>query len=731
MKCTTRFFQLSAIYIAVSAVMCANAFALEQLDEEELAASTGEGVALLPQDFSMQLNGADVANSGAGSYGAGYVRFIPVGPVTPEADSKGYEKADVWLYGLSLAQSKKNNGATLASSDWGVPFGAIGSGATDFGRPIDSWGAPENPWLFKTLTDTDVPDFNGDIKSVTYLTLEAPLYHETLPVSGSELSSAYNLKLGFWMDLFQRNSDVAETASFNASQLSNRLRLGFNWDSFSVNGSSLKVFQTLGGVSAANSNIGGTYDATLKINNVITTKTFDYGMDTSYNNTLGMSALLRLNSGATDTRRGTVSNQTSNKQIVQMNYNPKTGVYTEGAILVDTTGTVTDAQANDANTTAGITQTYKPMANHYTYSSAVNAYAGDDSTYGTFYSGSFLNGGHCTFGRANNDGSGGNLQFGQCNTREGFTTRRLKATGTNTWTPPAAKSVIRISTREVSGGTYDGSTPALGGNMPSFEQNEGVFLYDPNINLVLGSIYQPLILNADGNNFSFEVTRIPNDPEVYRRIYQNYHDVPDVAGLTLLGSTCNVHSCGTSTVAGYQGNSATHSSISIGATEYDANNNRLYAHKGVGSYGVSFGQLVAGNNISSTNAQDFTQVWRSERPDNTTNRTYASSGCGFAGWGSCSDNFFNAFPNNWTQVAEKSPYVSPTHPSLSRTDPYETTYRQNYNNQILGIQTTKPANIANTLNNMVPTGGTVSNNFGSAVIDGLLIQHFKFTTTGL
>ena len=39
--------------------------------------------------------------------------------------------------------------------------------------------------------------------------------------------------------------------------------------------------------------------------------------------------------------------------------------------------------------------------------------------------------------------------------------------------------------------------------------------------------------------------------------------------------------------------------------------------------------------------------------------------------------------------------------------------------------------MAATINAMGSPGGSVSNNFGSAVIDGLLIQHLKFTTTGL
>ncbi len=42
-----------------------------------------------------------------------------------------------------------------------------------------------------------------------------------------------------------------------------------------------------------------------------------------------------------------------------------------------------------------------------------------------------------------------------------------------------------------------------------------------------------------------------------------------------------------------------------------------------------------------------------------------------------------------------------------------------------------PSDMAGKINSMSPPGATVSNNFGSAVIDGLLIQHLKITTKGL
>ena len=59
MKRVSQFFQLSAMCVAVFGVTSSTAFALEKLDEEDLAESTGEGIAFLPTDFSLRFNGAN------------------------------------------------------------------------------------------------------------------------------------------------------------------------------------------------------------------------------------------------------------------------------------------------------------------------------------------------------------------------------------------------------------------------------------------------------------------------------------------------------------------------------------------------------------------------------------------------------------------------------------------------------------------------------------------------
>ncbi len=341
----------------------------------------------------------------------------------------------------------------------------------------------------------------------------------------------------------------------------------------------------------------------MKVNGVETTKTFNYGLNTNYNKTFGVAGLVRLNSGATDTKRGTVSNQTVTREIVRVDYNPTTNTFFENGVLATGT-TITAAQANATNDATGtgkngLRTSYDPPTN-------------------ATVSGSFPSGGMCTTPKTNT--SGGSVQVGQCLNQNGFTTRRLRAKGTNSWTAPTATSVFRLSTQELVGGATDNSTPALGGIVPNFQPNsnaDGLFLYDVNINLVLGNLYQPLMLSTDGNNFSIELARIPNVQEVYRRIYTRYEHIDPAAsvdsGVTYLGSTCNIYQCGSSTIAGYQGSNATHSSITIGSTEYNPVTNQLTAHKGIGAYGVSIGELKSGTGLQSAVQEDFTQVWKRSR----------------------------------------------------------------------------------------------------------------------
>lgn len=592
------------------------------MNEDDLAASTGEGIALLPQEFSMRFNGAD--DDGVGTLDTGYVRLIPVGPVSATAQADGFEKADVYLYGLSISQSDANYGENRTAANWG----------SSFGRAIDSWGSADNPWLIKTVTATGVPNFAGDTNNtVPYISLEAPLYE--VDVANSNAQSAYNLKLNMWLVAYQRDSDVVEVLNTETG-LSNRLRLNLAFDGFGINGSNLKVFSTLDGVSATNMN---------------------QGLDPSYNNTLGIAGLIRINSGDTSNLRA---------NVVQGAVTRTSSSGGTGSSIPNPTSLASGYNESD------FTVSYLPL---------------NMSGFGNNICGS----------STNNNGKTGANNSGHCLTREGFRTITTTATATNSWSKPdSLPSVLKISTQEVGDA---GGSPAFGGDAPVFNAtsssgtSDGIYIYGLNANLVLGSLYQPLIFNTDdGSNFSMELTRIPNQENIYKKIYTDYTG----ADSSYLGSTCNVHQCGTTqSIAGkdYQGSNATHSSITIGSTVYDESTNTLTAHKGADAIGISFGEMQDATGLSATNTQSYKQVYQATRTCNT--NFFGNCNGGWGGWSA------------WNQIAN-------------------TKYTQNTNGQIYKSVSNVPS--TNTLN-VAPQ--SIGNNLGSAVIDGVLIQHLKFRTTGL
>src|SRR5690606_10762039 len=140
---------------------------------------------------------------------------------------------------------------------------------------------------------------------------------------------------------------------------------------------------------------------------------------------------------------------------------------------------------------------------------------------------------------------------------------------------------IRISTAALDNNSDGvGATPAPNGcTAPIFNPDEGLYLYSPTINFVVGNMYQPFIVGSEDNNIILEVTRISNISSIYNEIYQNYGG--DLGTSDLKGSTCNVYQCGTpiknhstDAAANYQGRNATHSSISIGSVQHVPSTNR-------------------------------------------------------------------------------------------------------------------------------------------------------------
>lgn len=744
----------------LSAAMAMPAYALMAISESEMGDATAEGIAFLPENFAMQLNGVD------DTAGTGYVRYIPVGPLTLESQDTNKDgvltggpgptadhsvgKADIYLYGIAISQSAKDYGVARTLS------GVTPDTNSRFDRPITSWGSAENPWLIQVKTQTDVPNFSATTPTdagkgdVSFLTLEAPLYQADTDgnllngvnagISGLSAAekSAYNLKLGLWADAFVRDPRKreleADGSHFHLGQYyggasdaarANRLRLQVLWDGLSVNGSNLKVFQTLGGVKSGE---------------------VTQGLSTSYNHTFGISGVLRFNSGDGQTLRASYTDPN----------NPAGPMISSGANASRTLGAfvLSDTTAYGCGDAS---QGFSTTACEYRFRS-----------------------------RAVTD---------QFNTA-------------STWKAPSISGVLRLSTQEAAGAsdTEMLKTPAIAGARPTFNANDGVYLYSPNINLVLGNLFQPLTFGASGNNITMELARIPNKESIYKEIYTDYTGLDT----SYKGSTCNIYRCGTSAVAGYQGSNATHSSITIGSTLYNSTNNTLEAYQGLSAVGISFGILQDNTMAAGAGTKNYTQWQDQQRQARERNFNWtdeyrvvrtgdpfndAQKYDPYTGAQDCTNGFFGsnctrtAQNNNTTQTlgsrnifvrngyhfdwvyrtsgdADAPGFFVPTTDALNTANGAFTNTQiatgndtdntaRDYTNRAAQANnvswTTRTAAAANQPNWIdstttsalvrgvtlqdIPTLGTIntspSNNFGSGVIDGLLIQHMKFTTKGL
>ena len=112
--------------LAISAV-ASSSYALEAISDEEMSSTTGEGLAFLPENFSI------IFDPDA------YINLIPVGPV-----STG-NKADVFIYGLAVGKSNIANNTTARTN--------ANLNDTTLSN-IVSWGNGSNPWVIRTETVT-------------------------------------------------------------------------------------------------------------------------------------------------------------------------------------------------------------------------------------------------------------------------------------------------------------------------------------------------------------------------------------------------------------------------------------------------------------------------------------------------------------------------------------------------------------------------------------------------
>lgn len=715
-------FQKTVLASFIGLCISQSAFALQELSDEGLSQTTGEGIALLPQNTYMIFQGEKNTTTGADllnrELDTGYINYVPVGPLstaTTDTNKSGavdegdraVGKADLFLYGLALSASNAeradNNNERVGLNTAGTAINAI-----------RSWGTATNPWILKVQSQANVPTFtpdgstpNTDTGQVTYMALEAPLYEyyndnatgtgaPTVIKTGADAAGAdaYNLKLGLWADAFVRNPNKIDGAidQFqygNSKGLvgtegdtdlnrANRLRLQGIWNGFSLNGSNLKIFQTLNGAGSTG------------------------GLSPFYNNTLGLAGIFRLNSGDGADFKASV-----NQEVVQNTTSAWNTIHDGSSATFDPT---------------------KPSG-----------------------SGSSCNNG----GGAPN--YGGNTSGCSFYIQQRQTTQQTRTT----WTLPSNlnNKVLRLSTRETAD-TDRLATPAIqGGKAPTFDANEGIFIYNLNTNLVLGNLYQPVILGSDGKNFSLEVARIPNKESIYKQIYTDYTG----ADTSYKGSTCNVYQCGANITLGgktYQGSNATHSSISIGSVYSNDGGKTLQAYKGIDAVGISFGKL---NSTTNDLTKVYTEYQYKYRQQSGSLGTWCSSNPALGiCWGSTYNMYdwvyyngtgtdstsenWNGFQRydrksvpgnnnpasagdptlnnrNWTASGNPAVWMNPNNSAYP-------TANQRFKDFLGSSYTNNPQSIAPTTPVSAPALSPL-NNMGSAVIDGVLIQHLKITTTGL
>jgi len=213
----------------ITVVNIQTTFALETLDDEVLSETTGEGIAFLPENFSIKFD--DLA----------YFRYIPRG-----VPASGLKHADVYWYGMGLgapdsALTATNNLNSLTVS------------------PITSWGTAANPWVLRVYSTNDLL-YNGQTATVAtganypVLQYRAPSRDSTTTASNTE----GGLKYAFVGDIQICNNPAAAigasgtgacaggTLFTNSSTNPGAGRLeSINvWNNFTVNGSRLSFFQT-------------------------------------------------------------------------------------------------------------------------------------------------------------------------------------------------------------------------------------------------------------------------------------------------------------------------------------------------------------------------------------------------------------------------------------------------------------------------------------------------------
>lgn len=534
-------FARSCLASMIALCSAASVHALETLSDQSLSDTTGEGIALLPENFKMVFQGAkDISSSS--TYGAatdaasllaaskndtGFIRIIPTGEnysglastVTAANAAAKQTKADVFIYGLAL--SKSDDQLNLRYSNQGF-----------------TWGTSANPWLFRAGTESQVQQFQASnaAANVGYLALEAPL----ATVAADE--SDNNIKLGYWADAFSRKwgssnavnvitgapvavpmtSDATNDQNLDKNQ---RLRFQFVANGLSLNGSQVRLFQT------QSSSV------------------------TQQNQTLGMASILRLNTN--DNPQSIKSTDTDlNAKAIRIS----TAAIDDGSY---STPALNGSSAPTFNSTEGL----------YIYSPNINLVLGN--MYQPFIVGSEGKNIILEVTAIPNVASIYNKIY--THYKDAEATYAVNASGGYY----KSKSGAYYSVQNFSSvSTFYKKIVDTANNVTSYvADSAGTYVKD----------------NVSGGFVELGYTSSISAPTKYAISNQS---ALDALANQYKGSTCNVAVCGTNGAqvngTSYQGTNATHSSISMGTVARDASANTLIANRDSTATGIMFKSAAAG-----------------------------------------------------------------------------------------------------------------------------------------
>ncbi len=646
----TRTFRQSCVAVAVSLLMAQSAFALQDLSDESLSKTTGEGVALLPENFKFVFQGANDV-SASSSYGSltdqasllqaskkdtGFIRIIPRGENYDNLYNRTYNKIVKDNYASNAAYAKANLYTPSYDKTYTSTYNSIyQSGSTTSTTYTTKYSevSTANTTLY---TNQEIGNYyNSEEYQAYYKKRKDQYYYNSTLTVPNDGTTKYS---GGWLD----NDKAAENAYKNTIEkiqkekaaaitatVNNRLKettlalIRADAEKEAKKQALIAAETTVENYAVAE---GRKIANTSAANAVTTARTkadvFIYGLALSKSNS-DMNQRYS-NQGVTwgSAENPWLFRSGTAKDIQQFSKDNKSDI-----AYIALEAPLAKVGGNSTSDRIKLGFWTDIFSRSLDSSSYVNPVTGaPDSGLDKDYRlrAQFVANGLSI------DGSQLRVFQTQASTvaQQNYTLGMASVIRLNTNDDPSKLSIndadlnakgIRISTATLDESDKDAATPALnGGDAPLFNAAEGLYMYSTNINLVLGNMYQPFILGSEGNNIILEVTHIPNVPDIYSKIYTYYADTDGSNSLvrtkdgtgaaisaqlkgadgvyrTLEGSTCNVAQCGSnisevtasSGTIKYQGTNATHSSIAIGSVTRDANN-MLKANTDASATGIVF-----------------------------------------------------------------------------------------------------------------------------------------------